>query len=60
MIARLGEAGVLVSPGQIYHVAEMGWAGVSFPSRNNGSERNYKGNKEFFLFLSARRQSDQA
>ena len=30
MIARLGEAGVLVSPGQICHVAEMGWARVSF------------------------------
>ncbi|KAF6240569.1 hypothetical protein HO173_001239 [Letharia columbiana] len=30
LIIRLGEAGVLVSPGQAYHVVEKGWARVSF------------------------------
>ncbi|CAD6592041.1 MAG: hypothetical protein ASARMPRED_005950 [Alectoria sarmentosa] len=30
LIIRLGEAGVLVSPGRAYHVGESGWARVSF------------------------------
>lgn len=30
LIIQLGEAGVLVSPGQAYHVGENGWARVSF------------------------------
>lgn len=30
LITRLAEAGVLVSPGQAYHMVEKGWARVSF------------------------------